>query len=53
MPASRHDVPDLPFVRRAPARAGHPAGSAPPAVRPPGDGTRILRICTASGRGRG
>ncbi|WP_326669989.1 hypothetical protein [Streptomyces sp. NBC_01257] len=48
MPASRHEVPDLPFVRRA--RDG--AGSSPAAVRTPGGDAGTRHSCTARGRSR-
>lgn len=52
MPASRHEVPDLPFVRRGRAGTGRHAGSPSPVVRTSGGSAGILHVCTARGRSR-
>lgn len=52
MPASRHEVPDLPPVPEARVRAGRPVGSSPPTDRTSGGNGGTLPLCTARGRSR-
>ncbi|TWG03066.1 hypothetical protein FHX80_111482 [Streptomyces brevispora] len=48
MPASRHEVPDLPPVPDARLRVG----SSPREIRQSGGSGGILHLCTARGRSR-
>lgn len=52
MPASRHEVPDLPLVPEGGARPGRPTGDSSPVAQVFGENGGVLHVCTALGHNR-